>query len=345
MMYIKKSMVGIVFLPILAFAISACGGNVTPTSSTQTSVPDVSGTIQIDGSSTVFPIIEAVAEEFGIVTGGDVRVLVGISGTGGGFSKFCSGETDITNAYRPVKPSEVDACAEEEIDFVEIPVALDGLSVTVNLGNDFVDCLTVSQLETMWSPASEGIIDHWNQVRSDWPDERMTLYGPGVDSGTFDYFTEVVNGKSQSSRGDFIASENDNVLVQGVSGDENSIGYFGYSYYIENQDKLKAVGIDNGKGCVKPSGETINDGTYAPFSRPLFLYIRTDDVGRPAVREFMRFFLSETGSELVTDVGYLPLPEKTRRLALDRFETGKSGSIFGGDNPQRGPLDEVLTNN
>ena len=359
-MKFTKKMTGVVILLVAVLSIvTACGGGDPSDSTASTDVPtpasdgsaasipplDLSGTIQIDGSSTVFPIAEAIAEEFGILTGGDVRVLVGISGTGGGFSKFCNGEIEITNASRPVKSSEIERCAEEGIDFVEVPVAVDGLSVTVNPDNNFVDCLTNSQLETMWSEAAEGNVNRWNQVRADWPDERMRLYGPGVDSGTFDYFTETVNGEAQSSRGDFISSENDNVLVQGVSGDKSSLGYFGYSYFHENRDKLKVVAIDGGNGCVKPTDQTINDGSYTPFSRPLFLYIRTDAAAKPEFLEFMRFFLSEEGSQLVTEVGYVPLPEETRKLALSRFEEGKSGSLFGGASPQKGPIAEVLASN
>jgi len=359
MKFTKKS-IGVVFLLVAVLSIvTACSGSGPLDYTAQTDVPtpasdgsaasipprDLSGTIQIDGSSTVFPIAEAIAEEFGILTAGDVRVLVGISGTGGGFSKFCNGETEIINASRPVKFSEIERCAEEGINFVEVPVAVDGLSVAVNPDNNFVDCLTISQLETMWSEAAEGNVTRWNQVRADWPDERMRLYGPGVDSGTFDYFTETVNGEAQSSRGDFISSENDNVLVQGVSGDKSSLGYFGYSYFHENRDKLKVVAIDGGSGCVKPTDQTINDGSYAPFSRPLFLYIRTDEAVKPEVLEFMRFFLSEEGSQLVTEAGYVPLLEETRKLALSRFEAVKSGSLFGGASPQKGPIAEVLESN
>ena len=340
MKFTKKSIGVVILLATALLVVAACGDGDSPDPSGPTGT--VSGTIQIDGSSTVFPITEAVAEEFGAITGGAVRVLVGISGTGGGFSKFCNGETQVTNASRPVKSTEVEECAEEGVDFVEIPVAMDGLSVTVNPDNEFADCLTISQLETMWSEAAEGNVKRWNQVRADWPDETMRLYGPGVDSGTFDYFTEVVNGEAQSSRGDFISSENDNVLVQGVSGDGHAIGYFGYSYLAENPGKLKVVAIDGGAGCVKPTGETINNGTYFPFSRPLFLYVRTDEAATTEALERMRFFLSDAGSELVTEVGYVPLPEETRTLALERFENGKSGTLFGGANPQKGPLAEVL---
>jgi phosphate transport system substrate-binding protein len=359
MKFTNKSIAVVILFAVILLAVGACGGSDSPDHTAPTHTPRisgdgmadstalsyVSGTIEIDGSSTVFPITEAIAEEFGNLTGGDVRVLVGISGTGGGFSKFCNGETEITNASRPVKPSEVERCAAEGIEFVEVPVAVDGLSVAVNPDNEFVDCLTISQLETMWSEAAEGNVNRWNQVRADWPDERMRLYGPGVDSGTFDYFTEVANGEAQSSRGDFISSENDNVLVQGVSGDKNSIGYFGYSYYHENRDKLKVVGIDGGNGCVEPTAQTINDGSYAPFSRPLFLYIRIDEAAKPEILEFMRFFFSEEGSQLVTEVGYVPLPVETRTLALARFEAGTAGTLFGGDNPQKGPVAEVLEAN
>ena len=219
-----------------------------------------SETITIDGSSTVFPISEAAAEEFGLLTGGAVRVAVGVSGTGGGFKKFCSGETDITNASRPIKASEVDLCAEAGVDFIELPVALDGVTVMVNPQTEFVRCITIEELHTIWAPEAEGQITNWNQVRPHWPDQRLQLYGPGVDSGTFDYFTETINGEAQASRGDFTASENDNVLVQGISGDTNSLGFFGYAYFYENSEKLKQLAVDGGDGCVAPTEDTIKDG-------------------------------------------------------------------------------------
>ena len=250
---------------------------------------NLTGNIQIDGSSTVFPIAEAVAEEFGYLTDGNVRVVVGVSGSGGGFKKFCAGETDISNASRPIKQKEVDICEDAGVEYIEIPVALDGLSVMVNPSNEFVECVSIKQLNTLWNPQAEGKINQWNQIDPAWPAEKIQLYGPGVDSGTFDYFTETVNGESQASRGDFVASEDDNVLVHGISGDKESLGYFGYAYYLENQDKLKLLGIDGGEGCVKPTEETINNGTYRPLSRPLFIYLRKDSALKPHIQEFIRY--------------------------------------------------------
>jgi phosphate transport system substrate-binding protein len=312
------------------------------TGSTRDIVKDLSGTIEIDGSSTVFPISEAAAEEFGLLSGGNVRILVGISGTGGGFKKFCSGETDIANASRPIKAQEVVACAENGIQFIELPVAIDGLSVTVNPENNFVSCITLDELNIMWSPDAEGRIKKWDQVRPGWPSTTLSLYGPGADSGTFDYFTEVVNGESQSSRGDFIASENDNVLVQGISGDRDALGYFGYSYYIENQDKLKLVGVDAGQGCVLPTPETIADGTYAPFARPLFMYVNAEAALQTHVRAFVRYFLGEEGAALVREVGYIAFPTETAKLSENRVNSSSTGTLFGGETPKSGPVHQIL---
>jgi phosphate transport system substrate-binding protein len=302
----------------------------------------LSGDIAIDGSSTVFPITEAVAEEFGILTNGKVRVTVGISGTGGGFEKFCKGETLIADASRPIKGSEVELCRQAGIEFIEIPVAIDGLTVMVHPSNDFATCMTVEELHTIWGPEAEGVVTRWNQVRPEWPDQPIEMYGPGVDSGTFDYFTETVNGESQSSRGDFTASEDDNVLVQGIAGDEYSLGYFGYAYYVENTGKLKALAIDGGSGCITPSEETINSGTYAPLSRPLFIYVRKDSAETPHVREFINYYLGQEGRLLAAEVGYIPFPDEVYDLALARFQNGASGTLFGGDTPMKGPVAEVL---
>ena len=330
-------------LPLLAVA---CGGAATPTNDTDpASTVGLSGTITIDGSSTVFPITEAMAEEFGILTGGSVRVAVGVSGTGGGFGKFCRGETDITNASRPIKASEVELCEQEGIEFIEIPVAVDGLTVMVHPDNDFVECLTVAELGFIWSPAAEGEVKRWNQVRPEWPDGRFRLYGPGVDSGTFDYFTEVVNGEAQASRGDFTASEDDNVLVQGISGDKNSLGFFGFAFFSENSERLNVVQIDGGAGCITPSEQTINDGSYSPLSRPLFIYVTREASEEPFVKEFIRFYLGKEGHKLVTEVGYVPYPPRVYELALARFENGKTGAIFGSPNPQKGPVEKVLEAN
>ncbi len=302
----------------------------------------LSGDIPIDGSSTVFPITEAVAEAFGGLTDGNVRVVVGISGTGGGFKKFCANETVISDASRPIKQKEVDLCAAAGLEYIELPVAIDGLSVVVNPDNDFVTCLTVDQLNMIWKPESEGVVTHWNQVDPSWPAEEIKMYAPGVDSGTFDYFTEAINGDGGVSRGDFVASEDDNVLVQGVSGDKYSIGYFGYAYYVENQDKVKVVAIDGGNGCVAPTDEAINNGTYAPLSRPLFIYVRADAAEQAHVSEFVRYYLSHEGQELAASVGYIPFPGEVYDLSLAKFNAGTVGTVFGGDNAFKGPVAEGL---
>ena len=303
------------------------------------------GTTDIDGSSTVFPITEAMVEDWGDSIGGSARVVIGISGTGGGFKKFCAGDADINDASRPIKASEVLKCAEGGIEFIELPVALDGLTLGVNPDNDFVSCLTIEELSTMWAPEAEGVIDRWNQVRADWPDEKLRLYGPGVDSGSFDYFTETINGEAQSSRGDFTSSERDNVLVRGIAGDRGSLGYFGYSYFVENRDMLKMVAIDSGNGCIKPTDETINDGTYSPLSRPLFIYVSKKAWKEPDVKDFVSYFVSYDRADLLRDLGFVPFPERVHDLVLDRFQRGLSGTIFGGENPQHGTVEEILAAN
>ena len=302
----------------------------------------LSGDIPIDGSSTVFPITEAVAEEFGQLTDGQVRAVVGISGTGGGFKKFCANETVISDASRPIKQKEVDLCAAADVDYIEIPVAIDGLSVLVNQENDFVECLTVDQLNRIWAPEAEGVVMTWNQVNPAWPAEEIALYAPGVDSGTFDYFTEAVNGDGGVSRGDFVASEDDNVLVQGIAGDRYSLGYFGYAYYVENQDKLKAVPIDGGAGCIAPTDAAINDGSYAPLSRPLFIYVRADAAQQQHIAEFVRYYLSTDGQQLAASVGYIPFPAAVYDLALAKFEAGTTGTVFGGDDAYKGAVADGL---
>ena len=309
-----------------------------------TDYSSLSGDIDIDGSSTTFPITEAVAEEFGKLTDGNVRVTVGVSGTGGGFKKFCNGETQVSNASRPIKASEVQLCADAGIEYIEIPVAIDGLTVIVNKDNTWVQCMTVEELQTMWAPESEDVVTNWNQVRPDWPDDDMEMYAPGVDSGTFDYFTETVNGEGGASRGDFTASEDDNLIIQGVSGGKNGVGYLGYAYYVENADKLKAVEIDGGNGCVVPTEAAINNGTYAPLSRPLFVYVRADAASNPHIAEFVRYFLSKEGQALAAEVGYIPYPQNVYDLALAKFENGTSGTVFGGENPMHGPVEEILAN-
>ncbi len=302
----------------------------------------LSGDIDIDGSSTVFPITEAVAEEFGDLTNGNVRAVVGISGTGGGFKKFCANETVISNASRPIQQKEVDLCAAAGIEYIELPVAIDGLSVVINPDNDFIECLTVAQLSTIWKPESEGVVMTWNQVDPSWPAEEIRLYAPGVDSGTFDYFTEAVNGDGGVSRGDFVASEDDNVLVQGVAGDKYSIGYFGYAYYVENRDKVKVVPVDGGAGCITPTDDAINNGSYAPLSRPLFIYVRADAAQEDHIAEFVRYYLSDNGRQLAASVGYIPFPGAVYELGLSKFEAGATGTVFGGDDAFKGPVADGL---
>ena len=334
---------GVLGLALLVFGLACGGTGAGPAVDPQGSLLGLKGTIIIDGSSTVFPISEAAAEEFGILTGGAVRVAVGLSGTGGGFKKFCAGEIDITDASRAIKANEVELCAQGGVEFIELPVAIDGLTVMVHPTNDFVDCITVEALHTMWSPEAEGRVTRWNQVRPDWPDQRLQLYGPGVDSGTFDYFTETVNGEAQASRGDFTASEDDNVLVQGIGGDKNSLGYFGYAYFAENSGRLRALAVDGGQGCVYPTAETINEGTYSPLARPLFVYVSKASMEHPAVLEFMRFYLSPQGRELVSEVGYIPFKAAVYELALARLNQGLAGTLFGGSEPGRGTVYEILS--
>jgi len=277
------------------------------------------GTVKVDGSSTVFPITEAVAEEFGKVKAHRrIRVTVGVSGTGGGFKKFLAGETDINDASRSIKQKEIDKARKNGVKYIELPVAYDGLSVVVNKKNTWVDYLTVEELNKIWKPGST--VKTWKDIRSNWPDQIIRLYGPGTDSGTFDYFTEVINGKSQVSRSDFTKSEDDNVLVSGVAGDKGSLGYFGFAYYVENKDKLKVVPIKQGnKKPVAPTMTTINNGSYAPLSRPIFIYVNLQAAKKAEVREFIRFYL-KNAKELVKEVGYVPLMDQDYQKQLDKFE-------------------------
>jgi phosphate transport system substrate-binding protein len=282
--------------------LSACG---TKKNNDEGNAQKLTGEVKIDGSSTVYPITEAVAEEYRTQQP-NVKVTVGVSGTGGGFQKFGRGETDINDASRSIKDKEAAACKESKINYVELKIAFDGLVIVVNKDNKFVDHFTVAELKKMWEPDAQEKITKWNQIRAEWPAEEFHLYGPGVASGTYDYFTEAIVGKSGSSRGDYTASEDDNVLVQGIAGDKNGIGFFGLAYYEENKDNLKLAGVDNGKGVILPSGETIKTGTYAPLSRPIFIYVSDVAVKRAEVKDFVNFYLNNASS-LVTDVGYVPL--------------------------------------
>lgn len=286
--------------------------------------------IKIDGSSTVFPITEAVAEEFQILKRGKVRVTVGISGTGGGFKKFCRGETDVQDASRPILTAEMESCRAAGIKYYELPVAYDALTVAVHPQNNWVTQLTIADLKKMWEPAAQGKIKTWKQVNPKWPNEPLALFGPGADSGTFDYFTEAVVGKAKSSRGDFTGSEDDNVLVQGIASNKNALGYLGFAYYTPNASRLKAVPIVGKSGkAVGPSLENVNNGSYEPLSRPLFIYVSEKGAQRPEVREFIQYYLTQS-KPLIEEVGYLPLPPKAYQLAADHFSKGKLGTGFGG---------------
>jgi phosphate transport system substrate-binding protein len=276
----------------------------------------VSGMIRVDGSSTVYPITEAVAEEFQR-DHPEARVTVAISGTTGGFRKFCRGEADISDASRPIKSSELEACRDNGVDPMEVIVGFDGISVVANPANDFVDCLTTAELRRIWRPGSS--VTTWRDVRIEWPAERIILYGPGADSGTFDYFTDAVVGEEDASRPDFTASEDDNVLVHGVAGDRYALGYFGYAYYVENADRLKLLAIDDGAGCIKPSYTTIQTRQYSPLTRPLFIYIDQDALHRAEVKSFADFYLS-FAMKFLPQVGYVPLTEDRYRLRLDEID-------------------------
>ncbi len=285
--------------------LSACGGNTGDQSGDQ-----LQGTIKIDGSSTVYPITEAVAEEYRSVEP-KVKISVALSGTGGGFKKFGRSEIDINDASRAIKSQEVEFATSNNVHFVELTVAFDGMAVVVNPQNDWCNDMTVAELKLLWSPEAQGNIMKWNQIRPEWPDQEVHLFGPGVESGTYDYFTEAIVGKSHSSRGDFTASEDDNVLVQGVASDKNALGFFGFAYYEENSNKLKVIGIDdgddtNGSGPIKPSIETVKNKSYSPLGRPLFLYVNSDAGKRPEVQSFIQFYLDNM-NELSEEVGFIPL--------------------------------------
>ena len=287
--------------------------------------------IKIDGSSTVYPITEAVAEEFQKAKKGAIKVTVGISGTGGGFKKFCRGEIDISDASRPILKKEMEACAQAGIKYIELPVAYEGITVVVNPQNTWAKSITVAELKKIWEPAAQGVITKWNQVNPAWPDAPIKLFGPGADSGTFDYFTEAIVGKAKSSRGDYTASEDDNVLVQGVSRDKNGIGYFGLAYYLENQKKLRAVPVSekDGKAPVGVSIESVKNGSYQPLSRPIFIYVSDKAYDRPEVKEFIQYYLKQA-PKLVAEVKYVPLPDTAYKQATDNFNKRKLGTGFGG---------------
>ena len=318
-----------VLVGVLTIGLAGCSGG----NDQAASAGSAAQVITADGSSTVFPITEAVAEEFQKANRG-TRVTVGSSGTGGGFQKFCRDETDLSNASRPIKSTEREACNRAGIEFIELPVAYDGIAIVVNPKNTWVTSLTVAELKQLWEPSAQGKVTRWNQIRPEWPNEEIRLFGAGTDSGTFDYFTEAIMGKEAQSRGDYTSSEDDNVIVQGVAGDQYALGYFGYAYYEQNKDKLKIVPVDdgdagNGAGAVAPSPETVAGGTYRPLSRPVFVYAKTKALQRPEVLRFVEFYLSQ-GAPLVREVGYIPMTEREQGLVRERFTARKAGTMYEG---------------
>lgn len=298
--------------------------------------------ILIDGSSTVFPITQAVAKEFQNTQEEDIKIKVDFTGTGGGFRKFCAGETDISNASRPIQPKEMEACRNAGVPYIELPIAFDALTVVVNPQNTWAKDITLAELQKMWTPASQGRLTRWQQIRPSWPDKPLNLFGPGKDSGTFDYFTEAVVGQAKASRSDYTASEDDNALVRGVSEDPNALGYFGYAYYETNQDQLQPLGIDNGKGPVLPSLKTVEKAEYQPLSRPLLIYVNAKSAQtKPEVKAFVDFYL-KNASTIVKSVGYVPLPDEGYRLGEVHFHRGKIGTVFDGKAQFNLTLGELL---
>lgn len=302
-------------------------------------------TIAIDGSSTVYLITEAVAEAYK-KDHAKVRVTVGVSGTGGGFKKFCNKETAISDASRPIKKSEIEACKSSGVAYIELPVAYDGLAVVVHPNNNWALRMTVAELKKLWQPEAQKRVTKWNHIREDWPDREVHLFGAGVDSGSYDYFTEAIVGKEHSSRGDFTSSEDDNVLVQGVSSDEGALGFFGYAYYAANANKLKLVGIDdgnddNGKGAIAPSPETVRNGSYRPLSRPIFIYLSKMAAERAEVADFAQFYLGHA-EKIAAEVGYVALPARACELAAKRLADKKTGSMYGGAGVKPGVSIESL---
>ena len=297
--------------------------------------------IKIDGSSTVFPVTESVAGEFQ-KTQGTIQVQVAFSGTGGGFKKFCTGETDINNASRPILTEEMEACRKAGVRYIELPIGFDALTVVVHPDNNWAKDITLTELKKIWEPAAEGKITSWKQVRNSWPDRPLKLYGAGKDSGTFDYFTEAVVGKAKASRNDYTASEDDNELVEGVSEDPNALGYFGYAYYESSKGRLKSVAIDSGKGAILPSRETVKGAEYQPLTRPLFIYVNSQSVQTKAeVKEFVEYYLNHA-ERWVNDTGYVPLPDEGYTIALTHLQQGKEGTVFAGKSEFNLKIEELL---
>ena len=327
-----------------ALVVAACGRGSQSATEEGGSAP-AGEIIKVDGSSTVFPISEAVAEEYQKANPGSPAATVGISGTGGGFQKFCRGETDISDASRPIRPAEIEACMKSGIEYIELPIAYDGLAVVVNPKNTWVTSITVEDLKKLWAPEAQGKVMRWNQVRPNWPNREIRLFGAGVDSGTYDYFTEAVVGKEGASRGDFTSSEDDNVLVQGIAGDEAALGFLPYAYVAANTDKLKLVPVedgkkDNGDGPILPSPQTVRDGTYQPLSRPLFIYVARKSADRPEVQKFVETYFNSP--ELMQEVGYVELTPLLYDLVKKHFTERKLGTAFGSGGSQVGVTLEQL---
>lgn len=297
-------------------------------------------TVKIDGSSTVFPITEGIAEDFQKKE--KIKVTVGISGTGGGFKKFCRNEIDIQNASRPILQKEIDDCKAAGVTFYELPVAFDALTVVISPKNDFLKEMTVEELKKLWEPASQGKVTYWNQINSKWPNKQIKLFGAGSDSGTFDYFTEAIVGKAKSSRGDYTASEDDNVLVQGVTNDPFGLAYFGYAYYAENTKKLRSVAIVNKAGkAINPSETTVMDGSYNPLSRPIFIYVNAKSLDKPEIKKFINFYMANVSS-ISKEVKYVPLPDKVYKANLEHINKKRVGTIFGGKNEVGMTIEELV---
>lgn len=308
-----KKQIKTILFAITATLLVSCGSSSEKAKTTN----KLTGSIKIDGSSTVYPITEAVAEEFRTVQP-KVNVTIGVSGTGGGFKKFGRGEIDISDASRPIKDKEILICNENNITYVGLSVAYDGLAVLVNPKNTWVDYFTVEELNTIWNPSAQNTIMYWDQVREGWPHEKLNLYGPGTASGTYDYFSEAICGKKVGTRADYTASEDDHILVQGIATDKTGLGFFGLAYYEENKDKLKLVGVDNGSGAITPTMGTVSNGTYEPLSRPIFIYVNSTSVKRPEVVEFVNFYLKNAAT-LSAEVGYIPMPISEYEVQQAKF--------------------------
>lgn len=336
--------IAVIIIAGIVFYINSSNNSAKAPAQSETKKENV--VIKVDGSSTVYPITEAVAEEYQ-KENSDVKVTVGIAGTGGGFKKFCNKETDISDASRPIKSTEAEACAAKDIEYIELPIAFDGLSVMVNPENDWVKDMTVTELKMLWEPEAQEKITKWNQIRSTFPNEEIHLFGPGVDSGTFDYFTGAIVGEEGKSRGDYTASEDDNVLVQGISTDKYALGYFGVAYYEQNKDKLKLIAIDdeddtNGEGAILPEYNNVADGTYQPLARPIFIYVSTQALEKAEVKNFVDYYLTNGGT-LSKEVGYIALPDEVSNLVKNKFADKKTGSVYA--DGAKGTIKELLEKN